>query len=51
MIACIQCFGTLAQVLAVCSACAAPVILNLSKIFRKKLKKPLDIDDNYTIID
>jgi len=45
IIACSQCFITLAQVLAVCSACVAPLMLNFTKIFRKNLKKPLDIDD------
>ena len=27
------------------SACVAPLMLNFTKIFRKNLKKPLDIDD------
>ena len=45
IIACSQCFITLSQVLAVCSACVAPLMLNFTKIFRKNLKKPLDIND------
>ena len=45
MIACGQCFFSIAQALAICSACATPIILSYGKLFGKKGKNQKKIKD------
>jgi len=40
MIGCGQCFFTIAQALAICSACAAPIIFSCKKIFNNNKHDP-----------
>jgi len=45
MLACSQCFLSLLQILVMSLGFVIPAILNFTKVFKKNLKKPLDIDD------